>query len=308
MGVVGTVGCPGVLLTVATLLAACSGKTAQTDASVVATVDGQELTTADLGDSLQSPGATANVPQPSRAAIDALINEHLMAEQARDAGLDSDPTVAHALQNARRRILAEAFAARLVPPRSTPTAGETEAYYQQNPALFSQRRLYDLAIFTVDSAALNDKLLATIGHDSSVNALSQLLTQHAIRFEVQHLERAADELPLSQLSQYSATSVGDVLVEAGDYGSSRLVQITAIESRPISLENARPAIQRYLAQRDKAAALDAYLAGARARANITYSTEETAPTRMKQAPAAPARQPTIATGLRTHKALLTALK
>jgi EpsD family peptidyl-prolyl cis-trans isomerase len=240
--------------------------------------------------------------------VDALINEHLLAEQALDAGLDSDPGVAHALQNARRRILAEAFASRLAGAQKQPTAAEIESYYQQNPALFSQRRLYGLAIFTVAAPALDDQLLAAIGHNSSVDALGPLLTQHAIRFEVQHLERAADELPLGQVAQYSAMSVGDVLVEAGDNGTTRLVQITAIQMRPISLENARPAIQRYLAQRSKAAALDAYLGGVRARARITYSTEASTPTRMQHAPAAPARQPTIATGHRTREAQLTALK
>jgi EpsD family peptidyl-prolyl cis-trans isomerase len=283
MGKAESLSRPTGLLTMAVLLAACSGTATQQDVPVIASVDGHELTAADLG----------NVPQPTRTAVDALIDEHLMAQQALVEGLDRDPAVVQALQNARRRILAEAFASRLESPHSAPTLADIEDYYRHNPALFSQRRLYSLAIFTVDSTALSDELRAAIGRTTSVKALGELLGRHSIQFELQQLERAADELPLSQLPRYTAASVGDVLVAAETHGTSRLVQIAGIESRPISLENARPAIQRYLAQLDKTVAVDTYLAGARSRAQITYAAQRPSPARTRQAPTS---HPTIAQG------------
>jgi peptidyl-prolyl cis-trans isomerase C len=294
MGMTGIVGRPAGLLAVALLLAACGGTTTQQDAMEVASVDGQRLTTADLVDS-DTAGSTSNGTHPARAAIDALIDEHLMAQEALAEGLDHDPTVEHTLENARRRVLAEALASRLDRPQTPPTPTEIEDYYHQNPALFSERRVYRLAIFSVDSASLDKGLLAAVGHTTSVEALSQLLGRYSIHFELQQVERAADELPISQLPQYSAAKAWDVLVESDANGpATRLVQIAAIDSRPTSLETARPDIQRYLARRDKAKAVDAYLAGARARARITYSINDPAPSGTKQTPAAPIRNPTIA--------------
>jgi EpsD family peptidyl-prolyl cis-trans isomerase len=304
-----SVGRPsGLLCAAAVLLAACGGKSTQQDAPVIASVDGHELTTADLDNSVDPAGTHANLPQPQRAAVDSLIDEHLMAQQALVEGLDRDPAVAQALQNARRRVLAEAFASRLEPPRSPPTPADIEEYYRRNPALFSERRSYSLAIFTVDSAALSDELLEAIGHTTSMNALGQLLGQHSIRFELQQLERATDELPISQLPRYSAASVGDVLVATEANGPTRLIQITGVDPRPVSLEKARPAIQRYLAQLDKTAAVEAYLARARSQARITYYVQgEVSPSRTTQAPAAPVRHATIAQGAPNSDAGRTAL-
>jgi peptidyl-prolyl cis-trans isomerase C len=307
MGKVGDVGCPTAVFALALLLAACGGTATQQDAGVLATVDGQTLTTADLGNSVDPLEAPANTPPPTRTLVDSLIDEHLMAQQAESEGLDRDPAVTQALHNARRHVLAEAFAARLGHPRSPPTAAAIEDYYHRNPALFSERRLYSLAVFTVDRNRLDDDLLATIGHTTSVSALSQLLRQHAIRFDLQHLERSAEELPVSQLPQYSAASAGDVLIDTDTNGSTRLIQIASIELRPSSLESARPAIQRYLAQRDQAAAVDAYLARARSQARITYLLPEPSPTRTRTTPALPAGHPTIAEAAPNRDAALTAL-
>ena len=304
---VGNAGCPTGLFVVATLLAACGSKTTQQDATVIATVDGHDLTTADLGQSGESPGMPARETRLTRTAVDSLIDEHLMAQQALTDGLDDDPGVVHELQNARRHILAEALASRLQGRGKPPTAADIEDYYRKNPALFAERRLYSLTLFRIDGGPLSQELLAEVGHASTTNALAGLLGQHSVHFDLQHLERTADELPISQLPQYSASGVGDVLVDATADGATRLIQITGIDLRPSSFESARPAIQRYLAQRDKAAAVEAYLTQARSQARITYHVQEPSPSRTRETPAPPVAHPTIAQGAPNSDAALTAL-
>ena len=307
MGNVGSAARPTVVFVLALLLAACGGKAPQQHATVVATVNGQELTTADLGTTVDLLEAPANRPPPTRASVDSLIDEHLMAQQAESEGLDRDPAVTQALQNARRHILADAFATRLGHPGSPHPDADIENYYRSNPALFSKRRLYRVAVFTLDGTSLDADLLAAVGHTTSVSALGQLLGQHSIRFDLQHLERSAEELPISRLPQYSAANVGDVLVDQDTNGSTRLIQIIGIELRPSSFESARPAIQRFLAQHDKAAAVDAYLVRARSQARITYRLQEPSPTRTRDTPAATAAHPTIAQAAPNSDAALTAL-
>ncbi len=302
MGMIGAVRRPtGLLCLLAMMLPACGGRATQHEAPVIASIDGHELTRADLDESVQQESL------PTRQAVDSLIDEHLLAQQASADGMERDPGVEHALQNARRRILAGAFTTRLRSRLSPPTAAQIEAYYRRNPALFAERRLYRMAVFTIDTAALTDELLENLGHTTSVRALGQLLGRRAIRFELQRLERTADYLPLSQLAQYSAARVGDVLVCAQGNGATELIQITGIELRPIPLDSARPAIQRYLAQREKAAALTAYLARARSQARITYYVQGPAPSPTRKAPAPPASHATIADRAPNRDAALAAL-
>ena len=278
------------LFAVAALLTACGGKTTQQDAPVIAIVDGQELTTADLGEAADRN----NAERPTRTAVDSLIDEHLMEQQALAQGIDSDPAVVQALRNARRHILAEAFVSTIRSHGSPPADAEVEAYFRRNPALFEKRRLYSLTVFTVDSTALSNEVLQSLGHTNSAEKLDKLLKQHSIRFERQRLERLADELPIGQLPQYTAANLGDVLVVPDADGTTRLVQIAGIELRPNPFENARPAIQRYLAQLDQTAAVEAYLTRARSQARITYSNQGAIRSPTKRTPATSATHTTTA--------------
>ncbi len=301
MRMTGALGGPtGCLCLLAATLSACGARATQ-HAPVIATIDGHELTRADLDESMQQQ------PQPTRAAVDALIDEQLLAQQALAEGLDGDPAVERAVQNARRHILAEAFATRLRFQQSPPTAAEIADYYRRNPALFGERRLYSLAVFTIDSAALSHELLATIGRTSSVRALGQLLTRRAIRFELQRREQSADELPMSQLARYSAAKVGDVLVADQGNSTTHLVQIAGIESRPTPFDSARPAIARYLAQRAQTTAIAASLARARSQARIIYYLQRDAPSRAKDAPGPRLRHSTIAQRVPNRDAAIAAL-
>jgi peptidyl-prolyl cis-trans isomerase C len=298
----------GLLGAAALVLAACGGKATQQDAPVIANIDGHELTTADLATAIPPDGLTPNTLQ--RAAVDALIDQYLLAQEAQAQGLDQYPAVDHAVRNARRRILAETFAARLASdPRIPPSGADIEAYYTRNPALFSQRRRYSLAIFTIDSAALTDDLLKALEQTTSTDALRQALKRRAVQFDIQWLEPMADELPMSQLAQYSSASVGDVLVGAPANGTCQLTLIAGIELRPNPFDSAKPAIERYLTQLRTAAAIDAYLARARARIRITYYPErgsQADPTG-RPVPAGAAPHNAIAEGGRNRDAAVAAL-
>jgi peptidyl-prolyl cis-trans isomerase C len=296
----------GLLCVAALVLAACGGKATQQDAPVIASIDGHELTMADLAGPVPPDGSKTDTPQ--RAAAEALIDQYLLAQEAQAEGLEQDPAVDHAVRNARRRILAETFAARLAnDPHNAPSGADIEEYYLRNPALFSKRRRYSLVIFTVDSAALTDALLKALGHTTSPDALGRLLEHHAVRFDIHRLERTADELPMSQLAQYSSASVGDVLVAAQANGTSELIQIAGIELRPNLFDNAKPAIERYLTQLHATAAMDAYLARARSRARITYYLEGGSQSHMTGRPVPAAPHSAIAEGARNRDAAVAAL-
>jgi hypothetical protein len=94
------------------------------------------------------------------------------------------------------------------------------------------------------------------------------LAAHKIEAETQPLMRAAEQLPLDEVPQFSAASVGDVIVQTSPERAT-LMLVTAIQNSPLTFESAQPIIQQYLSNMRNAQALDAHLKEARAAAKIT---------------------------------------
>lgn len=129
-------------------LSACDkegGGAAAPTGQVVATVDGEEITANELNQEL----AGVRMPQDAQAqkairnaALQTIINRHLVAKAARDQGLDKTPEVA--VQRAKMEDMAVigAFEKKLAGSVPEPTAEEAQRYVAEHPNSFSQRKLY----------------------------------------------------------------------------------------------------------------------------------------------------------------------
>lgn len=99
--------------------------------TVVATVDGTEITLGELIVVRRNlPPEFQQLPDEvlMSGLVDQLANQLLMAEAARDAGLDEQPAIRLALQNQERSVLAGAYLTQQVDERVTDE--EIEAAYQ----------------------------------------------------------------------------------------------------------------------------------------------------------------------------------
>lgn len=94
---------------------------------VLAQVDGVHITAADLAERLRALRARGISAAPA-GQVDALVDEALLAGEARRLGLDRDPAVTGLLAQERRRIAADAFAASVVPE---PTEADLRALYHE---------------------------------------------------------------------------------------------------------------------------------------------------------------------------------
>lgn len=253
------------------LLAACGGDRAETTTQVVARVNDTEITVSQLRAALFAKGVTEPTPETTRQALEGLVNEQLIVNAALQAQLDRDPAVVQTIENARRQILARAYLDRVVFPKQVITATEQTAYFKSNPALFAQRRVYQLTAFTCPSGALTSASLEAIGAAGSAEAVAAALTAQHLTCEAQTLTRAAEQLPLEQLPQFSSADVGDVIVQPAQNEQTVLMLITGVQNSPLGFESAQPIIQQYLANLRNAAALDAHLKEARAAAAISHT-------------------------------------
>lgn len=131
------------------LLAGCgnSGEEQLEKGQVVATVGGKDVTVHELNAELQG----ANLPQGAdrkaieQAALQQVVQRRILADIARERGLDKTPMYLLQEKRAEETILAQMLQRSLASSIKQPTGQEIQTYIAQNPQLFAQRK-----IFTVD--------------------------------------------------------------------------------------------------------------------------------------------------------------
>lgn len=133
-------------LIIALVLAGCGDKDEKTATQVAAQVNGEEITVHQINFAMQrmSNVAPEQAKETSIQVLKGLVDKQLLVQQALEDKLDRDPQVAQALEEGRRQLLANAYVERLTANAAKPTDTEIQNYYDKNPALFSQRRIYKL--------------------------------------------------------------------------------------------------------------------------------------------------------------------
>lgn len=253
-------------------VAGCSGGASGGEKSqVVATVNEAEITVSQLRTAINAKGDSEPTSESARAALEGLVNEQLLVDAALANKLDRDPTVVQAVEAARRQMLARAYLERAVFPKQEISAAEQTAYYKSNPALFAQRRVYQVAAFTVVTAQITSGVVAELNAATSPDGVAAVLAGHHVAFEAQNLTRAAEQLPLEQLPRFAAAEIGDIVIQPAPGKRSTLMLLTGVQSAPLGYESAQPIIQQYLSNVRNAEALDAHLKLARAAASIKQS-------------------------------------
>ena len=255
-------------------LAACgspsggSGKGSQ----VVAKVNGEEITVLQLNRVLERSGVREVTPDVRKHAIESLTAEELMVQAALEAKIDRDTAFVQSLENARRQLLAQIFAERMVYPKSVVTATEIADYYNREPLLFAKRRTFRLTTFRAAGADLTPQISAALKQVKSVDEVRGILDARGIKYETQLASVAPEQLPVDELPAFAKASVGDLFINPDKEGSVLLMSVTAIEDDvPLTLERARPMIEEFLRNSRNRQATDAYLERARASAEIVYT-------------------------------------
>ena len=92
-------------------------------------------------------------PKIRREVLDRLVDQELAVEKAIEKKLDRSPEVLLALENSRREILARAYVEQITAGVPKPTTEEAKKYYAENPALFAERRIYNIQEIVLPATA-----------------------------------------------------------------------------------------------------------------------------------------------------------
>lgn len=216
----------------------------------------------------------------TRQALDKIIDRELLVQQALEARLDKDPAVAETIDNARRQLLAQAYIERMVrtnePAAAKPTREEVRAFYDENPALFAERRIYRVRELVVAAPAeMVDVLRAESARARDLEEVAAWLKSRPVGFSAASRTQPAEELPLAFLPQLARMKAGEIAVfptpaVASRPGGASVIQLIHAEDAPLTLEQANALIEQFLAGRKRLEVAAAEVKRLREGARIEY--------------------------------------
>jgi EpsD family peptidyl-prolyl cis-trans isomerase len=262
----------GAALSVA-LLAGCGANREATGASqTAAKVNKDEVTVHQINHVLQQQRSLR--PEQAEVAgkqiLERLIDQQLALQRADDMKLDRDPRVVQQLEAARRDIIARAYMEKVSEAAVKPTPEEVQKYYEDKPALFSERRIYNIHEVAIE--ATGDKvpeLRTQLGQAKNFSDFLEHLKNSGYRYSANQAVRAAEQLPLQSLDTFARMKDGQALLTQTPAGATVIVLANS-RSQPISVEQARPAIEQFLLNERKRKLMEEDVKSMRAAAKIEY--------------------------------------
>mgnify|MGYP001811640447 CR=1 FL=1 len=222
----------------------------------------------------QVDGALANASSATQferqAALDKIITQELMARQAKREKLDQLPGVVAAIEYAKRQILAQAYLEERARGIAKPTVAMIQAYYDEHPALFSQRAIYELQEISIQ--ARGAQLAAVIDHYNRIGTLNDMVDWLSAN-NIPHTSNAAvtpaEELPGDLLGPVSGLQAGQVIKVSTDIGVT-ILQLTGKQAAPMTLSEAQPKIEAAMVKQALGEEVGQAVSELRSEATIEY--------------------------------------
>jgi EpsD family peptidyl-prolyl cis-trans isomerase len=254
------------------LLAGCEQKKGAEAAQAAAKVNKEEITVQQINFVLQQQRGLKpeQAEAASRQILERLIDQELAVQKAGELKLDRDPRVLQQLEAARREVLSRAYVDKAGEAAAKPTAEEAAKYYEANPALFKERRIYSLQEIAIEATPEQvAQLRAKMADVKNIGELVEHLKANDFRFSGNQAVRAAEQLPLNSLGMISALQDGQAVLSATPNGAL-VVALLGSRSQPVPLDKATPAIEQFLLNARKRELVASDIKALRAGARIEY--------------------------------------
>ena len=256
----------------AVLLVGCGEKKEKTASQTAVKVNKDEITVHQINFVLQQQRGLRpeQTDAASKQILERLIDQQLALEKAEDLKVDRDPRVVQQLEAARREIVSRAYLEKVGEAAAKPTAEEIKKYYDEKPALFSERRIYSIQEIAIEAKpeqvpVLRDKLAAA----KNIAEFVEWLKANDYRFSGNQAVRAAEQLPLNSLESFARMKDGQAAVVPAANGVQVIV-LAGSRSQPVSEEQARPAIEQFILNERKRKLVEDDVKAMRTAAKIEY--------------------------------------
>ena len=260
------------LVATAVLLSACGEKKDAAASQTAAKVNKDEVTVHQINFVLQQQRnlRPEQAEAASKQVLERLIDQQLALQKAEETKVDRDPRVMQQLEAARREVIARAYLEKVGEAAPKPTPEEIKKYYDEKPALFSQRRIYQIQEIGVEAPADRlPELRAKLAAAKNINEFVEYLKASGLRFSGNQAVRAAEQLPLNSLEALAKMQDGQAMVVPTPTGA-QVVVLAGSRMQPVTEEQARPAIEQFLVNERRRKLVEDDLKAMRTAAKIEY--------------------------------------
>jgi EpsD family peptidyl-prolyl cis-trans isomerase len=260
------------LVATAVLLSACGEKKDAAASQTAAKVNKDEVTVHQINFVLQQQRnlRPEQAEAASKQVLERLIDQQLALQKAEESKVDRDPRVMQQLEAARREVIARAYLEKVGEAAPKPTPEEIKKYYDEKPALFSQRRIYQIQEIGIEAPADRlPELREKLGAAKNINEFVEYLKASGLKFSGNQAVRAAEQLPLNSLDALSKMQDGQAMVVPTPTGA-QVVVLAGSRMQPVTEEQARPAIEQFLVNERRRKLVEDDLKAMRAAAKIEY--------------------------------------
>jgi EpsD family peptidyl-prolyl cis-trans isomerase len=258
--------------TLAVLLAGCGGGKDKPASQVAAKVNKEEISVHQINFVLQQQRGLK--PEQADAAgkqvLDRLVDQELAVQKAQSLKLDREPRVVQQIEAAKREIIARAYLEKTGEAAPKPTPEEVAKYYAEKPALFKDRRIYNIQEIAIEAKPeqLPD-LRARLAAAKTVNDFVDYLKANNFRFGGNQAVRPAEQLPLNMLDAFSKMKDGQAML-VPSAGGAQVIVLTGSKVEPVDEARAKPAIEQFLLNDAKRKLVESNLKAMRSEAKIEY--------------------------------------
>jgi EpsD family peptidyl-prolyl cis-trans isomerase len=241
---------PLALILILTVSACGETKTdAPKPTQVIAKVNDAELSVHQLNFALQGLQETnpEQMVKIRKAALDRLVEQEVLVQDAVSKKLDRDPTVRSQLDAAQRDILVRNHLQKIGASVAVPSEELIAKFYLDHPELFKERQIYQFTEVTLPRRPPNwSELEKALAPTKTMQEVLEALRKYGISLPVaQNIVRAAEDLPQDKLKEFAKLKDGEIIVYARSPGIM-IGQIVARRTVPIDEAKAKPAIIKHL--------------------------------------------------------------
>ena len=262
-------------IALAVLLTACGDKKDKDKPATqtAAKVNKEEITVHQINAVLQQQRGLKpeQAEEAGRRALERLIDQELAVQKSAELKVDRDPRVLQALEAARREIIARAYVVKIGEGATKPAPAEIKAYYDANPALFKDRRVYQLQELTIEAAPEQiETLRAKLQAAKNIGEFVEYLKASNIKYVANQAVRAAEQLPMVALPALAKMKDGQAMFNTTPTGAQVLV-LAGSRAQAVDEERAGKAIEQFLLNERKRKIVADDLKALRGAARIAYA-------------------------------------
>ena len=260
----------GLLITL--LLVGCEQTSGISEGELAAKVNSKGVSIAQLDYELflaKRSNSNLNVEEAKSAATEQLVNQELLAQKAVEAGYDRNSAVKIAIKRAEKRLLAQAYLEKIYGTMPVPSEDDIKNYFDANPALFAQRRIYKLQQYAFGPAIDRAQLEQRIKKAKNAQSFYEGLAKDKVVANARALSAPAEKLPMALLNTLQEIPDGKGAVRQGNNGPIVIWRVSS-DLQPATFENAKTAIRGFLIKKAREDRVRQEIKSLRSAAKLEY--------------------------------------